>query len=123
MSKIILIIYLLFISKDLMAIDFLDCVSDVPVNKDIIEIKDSCFLFDSDTGKITSVEAQTNLNNTAILEFYKSILSLFGWVLKNEKSNTALVFIRDDEILKININYMNNTNIISYNMFLILKNN
>lgn len=122
MSKIILIIYLLFISKDLMAIDFLDCVSDVPVNKDIIEIKDSCFLFDSDTGKITSVEAQTNLNNTAILEFYKSILSQFGWVLKNEKSNTALVFIRDDEILKININYMNNTNIISYNMFLILKN-
>jgi hypothetical protein len=122
MSKIILIIYLLFISKDLMAIDFLDCVSDVPVNKDIIEIKDSCFLFDSDTGKITSVEAQTNLNNTTILEFYKSILSQFGWVLKNEKSNTALVFIRDDEILKININYMNNTNIISYNMFLILKN-
>ena len=54
-----------------------------------------------------------------ILDFYKKILNQFGWQLKSEKTNEALVFIRDNEILKININ---NFNIIQFNSFLSLKN-
>ena len=44
-------------------------IKKVTQNK-IIEIKDSCFLFDSDTGKIVSVEASSLLSNMEVLEFY-----------------------------------------------------
>ena len=53
-------------------------------------------------------------------KFYKTILIQFGWDLKSENNNEALVFIRDNEILKININKTNN---ILFSSFLSLKNN
>ena len=119
MSKnIIVVIFLCIASKSLIAMDFLDCIQDVPVNNKIIEITDSCFLFDSDTGKIMSVEAESLSTDIEVLEFYKTILPQFGWDLKSEKNNEALVFLRDNEILKININ-----NTIIFNSFLSLKNN
>ena len=120
MSKIIFISFsLLFFSKSLIAMDFLDCIQDVPINNSIIEVKDSCFLFDSDTGKIMSVEAESLSSNKEVLKFYKTILIQFDWDLKTEKNSKALVFQRDNEILKININ----NNIIIFNSFLSFKNN
>ena len=121
MSKIIFIfISLFFYSKSLLAMDFLDCIQDIPVHNKIIELKDSCFLFDSDKGKIVSVEASSMLSNAEALEFYKTILTQFGWDLKSENNNEAIVFIRDNEILKINVNKTNN---ILFSSFLSLKNN
>jgi hypothetical protein len=121
MSKnIIIIIYLFIYSTSLKAMNFLDCINDVPIDDKITEIKESCFIFDSDTGKIASVEAQSAILNVEVLEFYKTILKQFGWQLKSEKINKALVFVRDNEILKININ---NSNIILFNSFLSFKNN
>ena len=115
MSKIIILGFsLFFYSKYLLAMDFLECIQDVPINNKIIEIKESCFAFDSDTGKIMSVEAESLSRNMEILNFYKTILVQFGWDLKTEKNNQAMVFIRDNEILKININ---NTNTIIFNSF------
>tara|TARA_A100001037_G_scaffold201904_1_gene180446 strand:+ start:55 stop:426 length:372 start_codon:yes stop_codon:yes gene_type:complete len=121
MSKIIILgFYLFFYSKYLLAMDFLECIQDVPINNKIIEIKESCFVFDSDTGKIMSVEADSLSSNMEVLNFYKTFLIQFGWDLKTEKNNQAMVFIRDNEILKININ---NTNTIMFNSFLSFKNN
>tara|TARA_B100001540_G_scaffold58551_1_gene52744 strand:+ start:403 stop:774 length:372 start_codon:yes stop_codon:yes gene_type:complete len=121
MSKIIILgFYLFFYSKYLLAMDFLECIQDVPINNKIIEIKESCFVFDSDTGKIMSVEADSLSSNMEVLNFYKTFLIQFGWDLKTEKNNQAMVFIRDNEILKININ---NTNTIIFNSFLSFKNN
>ena len=121
MSKIIILgFYLFFYSKYLLAMDFLECIQDVPINNKIIEIKESCFVFDSDTGQIMSVEAKSLSSNIDVLNFYKTILIQFGWDLKTEKNNQAMVFIRDNEILKININ---NTNTIIFNSFLSFKNN
>ena len=121
MSKIIILIFSLFFSsKYLLAMDFLECIQDVPITNKIIEIKESCFVFDSDTGKIMSVEAESLYSNIEVLNFYKTILIQFGWDLKNQKNNQAMVFIRDNEILKININ---NTNTIIFNSFLSFKNN
>jgi len=120
MSKIIIIITLILYSKSLVAMDFLECIKDIPVHNKIIEIQDSCFIFDSETGKIVSVEAQYSSSNSEVLDFYKNILKQFGWVLKSEKLDEALIFIRDNEILKININ---NFNIILFNSFLSINNN
>ena len=121
MSKIIILgLFLCFYSKYLFAMDFLECIQDVPINNKIIEIKESCFVFDSDTGKIMSVEADSLSSNMEVLNFYKTFLIQFGWDLKTEKNNQAMVFIRDNEILKININ---NTNTIIFNSFLSFKNN
>ena len=120
MSKIIVFaVSLFFLSKTLLAMNFLDCIQDVPINNKIIEIKDSCFLFDSDTGKILSVEAESLSNNIEVLKFYKTILIQFGWHLKTEQNNKAIVFLRDNEILKINLN--NKT--IIFNSFISFKNN
>jgi len=121
MSKIIILVLSLFLySKYLLAMDFLECIQDVPITNKIIEIKESCFVFDSDTGKIISVEAEFLSSNIEVLNFYKTILIQFDWDLKTEKNNQAMVFIRDNEILKININ---NTNTIIFNSFLSFKNN
>ena len=121
MSKIIILFFSLFFSsKYLLAMDFLECIQDVPITNKIIEIKESCFVFDSDTGKIMSVEAKSLSSNIDVLNFYKTILIQFGWDLKTEKNNQAMVFIRDNEILKINIT---NTNTIIFNSFLSFKNN
>jgi len=121
MSKIIIIIITLILyTKSTIALGFLDCISDIPVHNKIIEIKESCFLFDSDTGKIVSVEAKHLLSDKEVLDFYKNILKQFGWELKSEKVDKALIFLRDNEILKININ---DSNIILFNNFLSLKNN
>ena len=120
MSKIIILGFsLFFYSKYLLAMDFLECIQDVPINNKIIEIKESCFVFDSDTGKIMSVEADSLSSNMEVLNFYKTFLIQFGWDLKTEKNNQAMVFIRDNEILKININ---NTNTIIFNSFISFKN-
>ena len=79
MSKIIFIsISLFFYSKSLLAMDFLDCIQDIPIHIKIIEIKDSCFIFDSDKGKIVSVEAGSLVRNMDALEFYKTILIHFS---------------------------------------------
>ena len=119
MSKIIFIFILLFFySKSLIAMDFLDCIQDIPIHIKITEIKDSCFIFDSDKGKIVSVEASSLLSNIEALEFYKTILIQFGWGLKSENNNEAIVFMRDNEILKININKINN---ILFSSFMSLK--
>jgi len=121
MSKIIIIVISLFLySKTSIAMDFLDCIKDIPVHNKIIEIKDSCFLFDSDVGKIVSVEASSVLSNIEVLEFYKTLLIQFGWDLQSENNNEAIVFIRENEILKINFNKTNN---ILFSNFLSLKNN
>ena len=120
MSKIIVFaVSLFFLSKTLLAMDFLDCIKNINIKNKIIEIKDSCFLFDSDTGKILSVEAESLSNNIEVLKFYKTILIQFGWNLKSEKNNKALVFFRDNEILKINLS--NKT--IIFNSFISFKNN
>lgn len=120
MSKIIIKIFILLLySKSILALDFLNCIKDIPAHNEISEIKESCFLFDSGTGKIVSVDAKYSSSIIEILDFYKKILNQFGWQLKSEKTNEALVFIRDNEILKININ---NFNIIQFNSFLSLKN-
>ena len=109
---------LFFYSKYLLAMDFLECIQDVPINNNIIEIKYKVVLyFDSDTGKIMSVLIYLS-SNMDVLNFYKTILIQFGWDLKTEKNNQAMVFIRDNEILKININ---NTNTITFNSFLSFK--
>jgi len=121
MSKIIILFFALFFSsKYSLAMDFLECIQDIPINNKIIENKESCFVFDSDTGKIMSVEAESLSSNIEVLNFYKTIMIQFGWDLKNEKNNQAMVFIRDNEILKINFN---NTNTIIFNSFLSFKNN
>ena len=121
MSKIIiLVLSLFFSSKYILAMDFLECIQDVPITNKIIEIKESCFVFDSDTGKIMSVEADSLATYMEVFNFYKTILIQFGWDLKTEKNNQAMVFIRDNEILKININ---NTDTIVFNSFLSFKNN
>ena len=100
--------------------DFLECIQDVPITNKIIEIKESCFVFDSDTGKIMSVEAESLSSNIEVLNFYKTILLQFDWDIKSEKNSQTIVFIRDNEILKINIT---NTNTIIFNSFLSFKNN
>ena len=121
MSKIILCILLLFLSKNALSIDFLECINDIPINNNIIENKDSCFLFDSDIGRIVSVEAESNQKYIKIEEFYKTILNQFGWILSSKANNKDLVFVRDAEILKINIKKIKNNNLITYYSFLSLS--
>ena len=121
MSKIILCILLLFLSKNALSIDFLKCINDIPINNNIIENKGSCFLFDSDIGRIVSVEAESNQKYIKIEEFYKTILNQFGWILSSKANNKDLVFVRDEEILKINIKKINNNNLITYYSFLSLS--
>ena len=121
MSKIIFSILLLTLSKNALAIDFLECINDIPINNNIIENKDSCFLFESNTGRIVSVEALSTKESFEIEKFYKSILKQFGWLLSSEANNKDLVFIREEEILKINIKSFNNNILITYNSFLSLN--
>ena len=121
MSKIIFSILLLILSKNALAIDFLECINDIPINNNIIENKDSCFLFESNTGRIVSVEALSTKESFEIERFYKSILKQFGWLLSSEANNKDLVFIREEEILKINIKSFNNNILITYNSFLSLN--
>ena len=121
MSKIIFSILLLALSKNALAIDFLECINDIPINNNIIENKDSCFLFESNTGRIVSVEALSTKESFEIERFYKSILKQFGWLLSSEANNKDLVFIREEEILKINIKSFNNNILITYNSFLSLN--
>ena len=116
-----MILSLCFISKNGFSIDFLNCISDVPINDYIIEKTDTCFLFDSDTGRIVSVEALSNQKKIDIEAFYKVILKQFGWTINNKSNSQVLLFIRDEEILKINIKKINNSNIITYSSFLSLK--
>ena len=121
LSKIIFSILLLALSKNALAIDFLECINDIPINNKIIENKDSCFLFESNTGRIVSVEALSTKESFEIEKFYKSILKQFGWFLSSEANNKDLVFIREEEILKINIKSFNNNILITYNSFLSLN--
>lgn len=121
LSKIIFSILLLALSKNALAIDFLECINDIPINNNIIENKDSCFLFESNTGRIVSVEALSTKESFEIERFYKSILKQFGWFLSSEANNKDLVFIREEEILKINIKSFNNNILITYNSFLSLN--
>ncbi|MBT4109873.1 MAG: hypothetical protein HOE34_07025 [Pelagibacterales bacterium] len=122
LSKIILSVFFLFLlSKNTLAIDFLECINDIPLNKSIIEKKDSCFLFDSDIGRIVSVEAESTEKSIQIEEFYKSILKQFGWILSSKDTSKDLVFVRDEEILKINIKKFLDKNLITYNSFLSLS--
>ena len=121
LSKIIYSILLLLLSKNALAIDFLECINDIPINKNIIENKDSCFLFSSDIGKIVSVDAISSQKDFEIENFYKSVLIQFGWVLSSESNNKDLVFVREEEILKINIKKINNKILITYNSFLSLS--
>lgn len=121
LSKIIFSILLLALSKNAVATDFLECINDIPINNNIIENKDSCFLFESNTGRIVSVEALSTKESFEIEKFYKSILKQFGWFLSSEANNKDLVFIREEEILKINIKSFNNNILITYNSFLSLN--
>ena len=121
LSKIIFSILLLILSKNALAIDFLECINDIPINNNIIENKDSCFLFESNTGRIVSVEALSTKESFEIKKFYKAILKQFGWFLSSEANNKDLVFIREEEILKINIKSFNNNILITYNSFLSLN--
>ena len=121
MSKIIFSILLLLLSKNVLAIDFLECINDIPINNSIIENKDSCFLFESNIGRIVSVEALSSQEYFEIEKFYKSILNQFGWFLSSAANNKGLVFIREEEILKINIKNFNNKILITYNSFLSLN--
>jgi len=109
------------LSKHALAVDFLECINDIPINNKIIENKDSCFLFESNTGRIISVEALSSQKYFEIGKFYKSILKQFGWFLSSEVNNKDLVFIREEEILKINIKNINNKILITYNSFLSLN--
>ena len=121
LSKIIYSILLLLLSKNALAIDFLECINDIPINKNIIENKDSCFLFSSDIGKIVSVDAISSQKDFEIETFYKSVLTQFGWVLSSGSNNKDLIFVREEEILKINIKKINNKILITYNSFLSLS--
>ena len=121
LSKIIFSILLLALSKNALAIDFLECINDIPINNNIIENKDSCFIFEYNTGRIVSVEALSTKESFEIEKFYKSILKQFGWFLSSEANNKDLVFIREEEILKINIKSFNNNILITYNSFLSLN--
>ena len=121
MSKIVYSIFLLLLSKNALAIDFLECINDIPINKSIIENKDSCFLFVSDIGQIVSVDAISSQKDFEIVNFYKSVLIQFGWVLSSESNNKDLVFVREDEILKINLKKINNKILVTYNNFLSLN--
>jgi len=121
LSKIIFSILLFLLSKNALAIDFLECINDIPINNSIIENKDSCFLFDSDIGRIVSVEALSTQKVLEIEKFYKSVLKQFGYFLSNEANNKDLVFVREEEVLKINIKKINNNILITYNSFLSLN--
>ena len=121
LSKIIYSILLLLLSKNAFAIDFLECINDIPINKSIIENQDSCFLFDSNIGQIVSVDAISSQKDFEIETFYKSVLTQFGWVLSTGSNNKDLVFVREEEILKINIKKINNKILITYNSFLSLS--
>ena len=121
LSKIIFITLLFLLSKNALAINFLECINDIPINNSIIEDKDSCFLFESSIGLIVSVEALSSQKYIEIEKFYSSILKQFGWVLSSENNNKDLVFIREEEILKINIKSFNNNILITYNSFLSLN--
>ena len=63
----------------------------------------------------------TGMGLSEIEKFYSSILKQFGWVLSSENNNKDLVFIREEEILKINIKSINNNILITYNSFLSLN--
>jgi hypothetical protein len=121
LSKIIFSILLLLLSKNVLAIDFLECINDIPINNSIIENKDSCFLFESNIGRIVSVEALCSQKYFEIEKFYKAFLKQFGWFLSSEANNKDLVFIREEEILKISVKGINNKTLITYNSFLSLN--
>ena len=121
LSKIIFSILLLALSKNALAIDFLECINDIPINNNIIENKDSCFLFESNIGRIVSVEALSSQKYFEIKKFYEAFLKQFGWFLSSEANNKDLVFIREEEILKISIKSINNKKLITYNSFLSLN--
>ena len=112
---------MLLLSKNVLAIDFLECINDIPINNSIIENKDSCFLFESNIGRIVSVEALSSQKYFEIEKFYKAFLKQFGWFLSSEANNKDLVFIREEEILKISIKSINNKTLITYNSFLSLN--
>ena len=112
---------MLLFSKNVLAIDFLECINDIPINNSIIENKDSCFLFEANIGRIVSVEALSSQKYFEIEKFYKAFLKQFGWFLSSEANNKDLVFIREEEILKISIKSINNKTLITYNSFLSLN--
>ena len=121
LSKIIFSILLFLLSKNALAADFLECINDIPINNSIIENKDSCFLFDSEIGRIVSVEASSTQKYLEVEKFYKYVLIQFGWLLRSEANNKDLVFVREEEVLKINIKKINNKILITYNSFLSLN--
>ena len=110
-------------SKHSWSESFLDCIEDIPISKNIEENKKGCFNFDTDAGRIMIAEATTSINANDIIEYYKNILPSFGWQLKEfSDMESFIIYIRDNDVLKISIEEdKNRFYIISYNFLSIVK--
>ena len=126
MSKIIYLKFLLLLvlfSKTALSDGFLECIDDIPIKLEFIEKNEECLNFNSDTGRISMIEAHTSMQPIKVIEYYKNILPSFGWKLKElSKDKSYMILNRDKDILQISIFLMkNNFYKISYNFISLIK--
>ena len=120
MSKIIYFNFLLFIFiflKIAWSEGFLECIDDIPISLEFTENYEECLNFNSDSGVISMVEANTLIDPKEIIKYYSKILPSFGWKIKElSKDKSYMIFNRDKDVLEISIFLMeNNFYKISYN--------
>ena len=112
-----------FYSNVSLSNSFLECIDDIPISIEFRENIEECFIFDSDTGKISLAEANTLMQPNNIITYYVGILPSFGWEVKDlSKEESFIILNRDQDILKISIKSLkNNSFAISFNFLSLIK--
>jgi len=100
---------------------FLDCIEDIPLVNKLYEKKDSCFYFDSDEGRVANVEAEGNIKQDTILNFYLDVLPQLGWKINTDDSyDNVIKFSRGKESLNVLVNENNKKSLVIFFSFLLL---
>jgi len=112
-----------FYSNVSLSNSFLECIDDIPISIEFTENKEECFIFDSDTGKISLAEANTLMKPDNIIIYYVGVLPSFGWKVQElSKEESFIILNRDLDILKISIKSLeNNSFTIFFNFLSLIK--
>tara|TARA_Y100000588_G_C13604568_1_gene648541 strand:+ start:184 stop:588 length:405 start_codon:yes stop_codon:yes gene_type:complete len=88
---------------------FLSSIEDVPLMLGLIEDENNVLNFNKPSGRLVQVYAFGPLKEKEIINYYNLVLPEFGW-----KNIHDLVFVREGEILKINLFRENSTLIVVF---------
>lgn len=99
----ILILLLIFLSKESPSSDFIHGMDDIPIFKKMEYVEDSFVLFDKVDGRYVSSEVSGDYTQDEVVEFYDKILPNFGW-----DKVEYLKFKRGREILEIETKMIKN---------------